>query len=83
MLKFDCFDDVIKLLEQCNSDGIQPDLVLYNTILHGASDQVMKCLRYYRHSQVVKLQIYSVETRALRGFVSCELELDILYLASE
>ncbi|KAK4387867.1 Pentatricopeptide repeat-containing protein [Sesamum angolense] len=39
LLKFEDFDEALKLLHQAILEGIQPDLVLYNTILQAASEK--------------------------------------------
>lgn len=41
LLHFEDIDEALKLLDQSCSEGIQPDLLLYNTILQAASEKVI------------------------------------------
>lgn len=43
LLNFEDFGEALKLLDQASSEGIQPDLLLYNTILQLASEEVINC----------------------------------------
>lgn len=41
LLHFEDINEALKLLDQSCSEGIQPDLLLYNTILQAASEKVI------------------------------------------
>lgn len=50
LLELDNFDDSLKLLNQGKLDGIEPDLLLYNTILQTAYEKVFSIYSTLSHS---------------------------------